>query len=83
MRERAPDGRQLGEAEPATAELARHQRAGHAERDELLEHGVREVVGAIPRLDLRQHGVRDERAHRVVEVAHETVTGTRWTDVFA
>ena len=83
MRQGAPHGRQLGQSEPAAAEFARHQRAGHAERDELLEHRVREIVGAVPRLDLRQHGLRDERADRVVEVAHETVTGTRWTDVFA
>jgi len=63
--------------------LARHERGRDAEPDQLLEGGVRQVVGPVLPLDLRQHGALDERRDRRVEVAHETVTGTRWTDVLA
>ena len=95
MRERPPDRRQLGHPEPAAAVRARHERARDAERDELAQHRVREVVGAVPRLDLGQHGVAHEGARllrepvrrgavwRAAAAAHATVTGTRWTDVFA
>ena len=71
MRERPPDRRELRHPEPAAAVGARHQRARHAEPDELAQHRVREVVGAVPRLDLRPHGLLDEGAHGGVEIGHD------------